>query len=134
MNIVIDTNILVSAVFFGGFPGRIVKAVTEGKLDTFVSKLISEEYREIVEGFKEKNSGKFNENLFENFLKTAKSVKPRKKIQICRDPDDDKFIECAVCAKAFYIVSGDKDLLVLERYGDVEIITAKDFCEKHLEK
>ena len=134
MNIVIDTNILVSAVFFGGFPGRIVKAVTEGKLDTFVSKLISEEYREIVEGFKEKNSGKFNENLFENFLKTAKSVKPRKKIQICRDPDDDKFIECAVCAKALYIVSGDKDLLVLERYGDVEIITAKDFCEKYLEK
>ena len=134
MNIVIDTNILVSAVFFGGFPGRIVKAVTEGKLDTFVSKLISEEYREIVEGFKEKNSGKFNDKLFENFLKTAKSVKPRKKIQICRDPDDDKFIECAVCAKAFYIVSGDKDLLVLERYGDVEIITAKDFCEKYLEK
>ena len=134
MNIVIDTNILVSAVFFGGFPGRIVKAVTEGKLDTFVSNLISEEYREIVEGFKEKNSGKFNENLFENFLKTAKSVKPRKKIQICRDPDDDKFIECAVCAKAVYIVSGDKDLLVLERYGDVEIITAKDFCEKYLDK
>ena len=134
MNIVIDTNILVSAVFFGGFPGRIVKAVTEGKLDTFVSNLISEEYREIVEGFKEKNSGKFNENLFENFLKTAKSVKPRKKIQICRDPDDDKFIECAVCAKALYIVSGDKDLLVLERYGDVEIITAKDFCEKYLDK
>ena len=134
MNIVIDTNILVSAVFFGGFPGRIVKAVTEGKLDTFVSKLISEEYREIVEGFKEKNSGKFNDKLFENFLKTAKSVKPRKKIQICRDPDDDKFIECAVCAKALYIVSGDKDLLVLERYGDVEIITAKDFCEKYLEK
>lgn len=47
---------------------------------------------------------------------------------------DDKFISCAVDAKALYIVSGDKDLLTIENYGDVEIITAKDFAVKFLKE
>ncbi|MBQ7692015.1 MAG: putative toxin-antitoxin system toxin component, PIN family [Oscillospiraceae bacterium] len=53
-------------------------------------------------------------------------------MQVSRDPDDDKFIECAVDAKALFVVSGDKDLLVLERYEDVEIISAAEFCRRYL--
>ncbi len=47
-------------------------------------------------------------------------------------PDDDKFISCALDAKALYIVSGDKDLLVMGHYEDVQIITAADFCNQYL--
>ncbi len=53
-------------------------------------------------------------------------------IEVCRDPDDDKFIECAVDAKALYIVSGDNDLLVIGEYENIQVITAKVFCEMYL--
>ncbi len=56
----------------------------------------------------------------------------RSEVHLSRDLDDDKFIACANDARAIYIVSGDKDLLVLERYKDIEIITAKAFCERYL--
>lgn len=59
-------------------------------------------------------------------------IEAKTKVEISRDPDDDKFIGCAKDGKALYIVSGDKDLLVLEKYEDIEIITANEFCEKYL--
>ena len=43
-----------------------------------------------------------------------------------------KFIGCAVDAKALYIVSGDNDLLVIGEYENIQVITAKDFCEMYL--
>jgi putative PIN family toxin of toxin-antitoxin system len=48
---------------------------------------------------------------------------------ICRDPDDDWVIACAVVGKANFIVSGDRDLLTLERVGTIEILTAAQFLE-----
>jgi predicted nucleic acid-binding protein len=44
-----------------------------------------------------------------------------------RDPDDNMVLECAVEGKAHYIVTGDKDLLVLKTFGDIRIIRASDF-------
>ena len=49
-----------------------------------------------------------------------------------RDPDDDKFIECALDAGAVYIISGDKDLLSLEKYRGVTMITAAEFVAKYI--
>jgi predicted nucleic acid-binding protein len=48
-------------------------------------------------------------------------------IHICRDPDDNKFISCAVDSKCYYIVSGDKDLLSLNNYENIEILTVGEF-------
>ena len=56
----------------------------------------------------------------------------RSEIDVCRDTDDNKFLECAVDSNSLFIVSGDKDLLIIKQYGSVEIITAKDFCDKYL--
>ena len=72
MKIVIDTNVVISGTFFGGFPGRVVEAVAENR------------------------------------------------------------IKACASAKALYIVSGDKDLLDLEEYSGVKIITAAEFCNKYL--
>ncbi|MCF0113471.1 MAG: putative toxin-antitoxin system toxin component, PIN family [Bacilli bacterium] len=129
---VVDTNIVISGVFFGGFPQKVVEAVSRGVFASYVSKSIVEEYREITEAFKEKGIGYFDAQLLSSFLNAVNLVEPKDSIAVCRDPDDDKFLECAVAAKALYIVSGDKDLLLLERYKDIEIITAKNFCERYL--
>ena len=48
---------------------------------------------------------------------------------ISRDPDDDKFIACAIAGRADFLISGDQDLLTLERVGDVRIITARELLE-----
>lgn len=61
-------------------------------------------------------------------------IEPNSHIELSRDPDDDKFLECAKDAKALFIVNGDKDLLVLEKFENIEIITAREFCDKVLKK
>ena len=61
-----------------------------------------------------------------------RNIEPISHVELSRDPDDDKFIGCAKDARALYIVSGDKDLLVLEHYENIQIVTAKEFCELYL--
>ncbi len=57
-------------------------------------------------------------------------MKEKEKVKLCRDPDDDKFINCALAAKAVYIVSGDSDLLVLKGKSPIEIVTPAEFYRK----
>jgi putative PIN family toxin of toxin-antitoxin system len=60
----------------------------------------------------------------------ATKVFPARKVEnICRDADDDKYIDCAIESQSAYIVSGDNDLLVLKEYADIKIVTAKEYLE-----
>ena len=64
-------------------------------------------------------------------MSSMKMTERKASIQVCRDPDDDKFIECAVDAQCIYIVSGDKDLLAVNRYNGIKIVTVADFFNKY---
>jgi uncharacterized protein len=59
-------------------------------------------------------------------------IVPGRNIVLCRDPDDDKFLSCAVSANATWIVSGDKDLLTLKAIEGIPIIKPADFIKAHL--
>ena len=65
-------------------------------------------------------------------IKAMEIIEPVTHVEICRDSDDNKFLECAKDSHALYIVSGDKDLLVIEQFGNIQIVTAKDFYEIYL--
>lgn len=132
MKIVIDTNVVISGVFFGGYPRRVLDAVLDGKTSASVTAEIAAEYVEIAQEMIERKQGHFRRELFAVLLSKMELIAPHSEVHLSRDPDDDKFIACASDAKALYIVSGDKDLLVLKRYQDIEIITAKEFCERYL--
>ena len=54
-------------------------------------------------------------------------------VDVCRDPKDNMFLECAIAAKAYYLVSGDSDLLVLEKIKEIPIITVNQFFDAHPE-
>jgi len=132
MRIVIDTNVLISGVFFGGFPRKILSAVVRQKITACATTEIINEYEEIVQEMINRKQGHINRAILSPLIKIMEIIEPITHVEICRDPDDDKFLGCAKDSHALYIVSGDKDLLAIEEYGDIQIVTAKDFCEKYV--
>ena len=63
-------------------------------------------------------------------ISDAEIIEPKMKIDICRDIDDNKFLECSVSGAADYLVSADKDLLDLVEYKGVKIISTQEFIKK----
>lgn len=132
MKIVVDTNVLISGVFFGGFPKKVLTSIVDKKFIACATVEIIEEYEEIVQEMIARRQGHINKNILAPLIKTMEIIEPISNVRISRDPDDDKFIGCAKDSGALYIVSGDKDLLVLRQYDNIQIVTAKEFCEKYL--
>ena len=131
MRIVIDTNMLVSGVFFGGFPRKILSAVVSRKITACATAEIINEYEEIVQEMIDRKQGHIDKAILTPLINAMEIIEPITHVEICRDPDDDKFLGCAKDSHALYIVSGDKDLLVMEEYENIQIMTAKDFYEKY---
>lgn len=132
MRIVIDTNVLISGVFFGGFPRKILNAVVEQKIIACATTEIINEYEEIVQEMINRKQGHLNKTILSPLVKSMEIIAPVTHIEVCRDCDDNKFLECAKDSHALYIVSGDKDLLVIKEYENIQIVTAKDFYEQYL--
>lgn len=132
MNIVVDTNVLISGVFFGGLPGKVLSSIVNDRVTAFATTEIISEYEEVVQEMISRHQGKLNRSILLPLINAMKIIEPVSEVIACRDPDDDKFIGCAKDAHALYIVSGDKDLLVLGHYENIQIVTAKEFCEKYL--
>ncbi len=127
--VVIDTNIYISAIFWGGKPRKIIDSGREEKILIFTSIEIEDE----IAG---KLSKKFNlkeseiNNILLDFSTFTIPIKITKHIDaVPDDPDDNKFIECAVMCNADYIVSGDEHLLKLKEYTGIKILKASEFLK-----
>ena len=131
MKILIDTNILISALFFGKFPKEFLNEVLEGNFEICINDKIFSEYEKTI-AKKISKKKVLNEILYEKFLAEVRYFESISDLKICRDPDDDKFINCAIDAKAIYIVSGDNDLLTIKNFAGIEIVTAREFYNKYL--
>lgn len=132
MRIVVDTNVLISGVFFGGFPRKILSEIVRSNLTACATAEIVDEYEAIIQEMIGRKQGHLNRDILVPLIRAMEIIEPVTQVKMSRDPDDDKFLGCAKDAHAMYIVSGDKDLLVLERFENIEIVTAKEFCEKYL--
>ncbi len=127
MRIVIDTNVIVSALFFGGKPRALLELVATGHLDIFVTQEILAEYKATIDYLLEKYHGHQLPSFLPEFKKVASVIESSSRVRVCRDPDDNKFIECALDGQCSYIVSGDKDLLDIERFKNIRIILVSEF-------
>ena len=130
MRVVVDTNVFVSS-FFGGIPRKIVDLWKKGQIILCLSKPIVEEYVEVLRRLGLQNEIELKElmGLFAQgpgILFSART--PRLKI-VDKDPDDNKFIECAVALNATYVVSGDKSLLGVGGYMGISIVTPRQFMD-----
>ena len=133
MRIVLDTNVLISGIFFTGPPYQILEAWRDGNLQILVSPAILEEYRrvmnELVSQFEAINLDPFLDLLT---LRSEIVLAPLMPRIIKEDPSDDKFLECAVAGKAVCIVSGDKHLLKLSEFRGIRILTPRHFIQMYL--
>jgi len=135
LKIVIDTNVFVSS-FFGGVPREIIDLWKNGKVVLCLSQKIIEEYLEVLNrlGLEDKHEMENLTKLFaEGYNSIFTSKTPRLKV-VEDDPDDNKFIECAVALDSKFIISGDKYLKDIKKYVDIVILSPKEFINLHRSK
>ncbi len=131
MRIVIDTNVVASAIFFGGRPAELIRLVLSRSIDAIATEEILEEYHETIDYLFEKYKGKPIHFSITPLLSSMEIIQSVSDVKVCRDPDDDKFISCALDGACLYIVSGDKDLLTLKSYEGVRIVTVSEFFQEY---
>ena len=131
--VVLDTNVLISALLFRGRLPKIVGLWQKGKIIPVISKETFSELMTVLEYPKFSLTQEETDSIIKyeilpyfEIVEVVKDVKG-----ICRDPEDDKFISCAISASADYIVSGDKDLIDLKQYKSIKIIKASEFLEMY---
>jgi putative PIN family toxin of toxin-antitoxin system len=131
MRIVLDTNIFVSALLWGGKPREILERVLEGKDELFISRPMLNELFEVLKRPKFMMDEGYIELFIREIEDIAKIVVVSENIrELCRDVDDNKIIECALEARADCLITGDNDLLVLKRYGHLEIVELATYFRK----
>jgi putative PIN family toxin of toxin-antitoxin system len=133
MRVVLDTNVFVSGVFFSGPPYEILEAWRDKKLELIVSPPILEEYRRVGKKLADQFSGVDLTPILSLIAAKARVIDSEEPPDpVCDDPDDDKFIACAISGEAEYIVSGDKHLLKINGYEGISIVKPRQFLERHL--
>lgn len=131
MKIVIDTNIVVSGIVFGGKPERLLRLAIKNDVEMCISSKILAEYDEIIARLSAKYPNRPKSITLKDLIDSASIVSPTQTVTVCRDNDDNKFIECALAGKCLYIVSGDADLLDLKAYAGIEIVTVAEFFSRY---
>lgn len=132
MKVVIDTNIFVSS-FFGGNPRKIIDLWKNGSISLCLSKDILEEYLDVLErvGLKEEEEIKELLSLFAKGVNIVFTTRTPQIRVVKDDPDDDKFIECAIALKAEVIITGDKALKAMGEYMGIKILTPLEFTRTY---
>jgi putative PIN family toxin of toxin-antitoxin system len=134
LKVVMDTNVFVSGVFFSGPPYQILKAWQSGEFELIVSREILDEYRRVGEILGEEHPGVDLKPVLNFVLEHAKVYKSAVlKEPVCEDPDDDKFIACALASGSKIIVSGDKHLLKISGYQRIQVLKPRAFVDEYLE-
>ena len=133
MKVVLDTNVLVSGVFFGGQPGKILKAWRDGEVLLVLSDEILKEYIDVLGRLEKQHPPIEAEPIIELILAGSKIVSaPPLGDSVSSDPDDDKFIACAIAAKANVVVSGDKHLVSVDGFKGLAILKPSEYVKKYL--
>jgi putative PIN family toxin of toxin-antitoxin system len=122
--IVLDTNVLISAILFGGPPRDVLKLVISGTARCSLSPAILDELRDVLQRPKFKFSPEQSFNILEELHTACGIINPMVKINvITEDPDDNRILECSVETKADFIVSGDRHLLDLVEFRGIKVLT-----------
>jgi putative PIN family toxin of toxin-antitoxin system len=133
MKIVLDTNVLMSGIFFSGPPYRILRGWRDGAVRLAVCLEILAEYRQVALRLSQRYKGIDIASLLDliavhsHIVQAAPLPSP-----ICSDRSDDIFLACALAARTRIIVSGDRHLLAASGYAGLQVLRPKLFVEQFL--
>ena len=135
MRLIVDTNVFVSGIFFSGPPFKILDSWRHGRVSLVISPDILDEYQLAGEKLAGQFPGVDLEPWIELLMLKASLVDaPPLAQSACDDPDDDKFLACAIASKTKLISSGDKHLLDVSGYHGITVLKPRTFVDKYLEK
>lgn len=129
MRVVLDTNVLVSALHFGGRPRRLLETVLRGEHRLIIGSAILSELEAVLVEVCGWSSDRARAACGE-LEALGEVVSPAEVPRLCRHPDDDEILAIASAGHASALVTGDADLLTLANYGQVRIVTVADFGKR----
>lgn len=134
MKITVDTNILISGLFWEGNERKLIELAEEGEIELVLSEAIIEEFEEVLS--RNEFKLKLNEiesnvgSVIDKILSIATITEPQEKINAVEDDKDDNIVlECALSGEVRYIVSGDRHLFELYEFRGIPILRARKMME-----
>ena len=131
MRVVLDTNVLISAVFWAGKPKEVLNVVRRGHVVFVTSGPLLDELRSVL--VDKQKPFALDEKQAEIFLEHlgdfAEIIQPTSKLSVCMDEPDNRVLECALDGHADFVVTGDKDLLVLGLFEGTRIVSVSGFLD-----
>ena len=129
--IVLDTNVLISALLFGGKPRRVLDLVISGSADCTLSTVILDELKDVLQRPKFGFPADVCFHIIEELHGVCDIISPSVSVEVIRsDPNDDRILECAKEAQADFIVSGDPHLLDLGTFEKTRILSPADYLKE----
>lgn len=129
VKVVLDTNIVISALVFGGKPKQILQLAVDKKIQVVVSGVLLAELADVVN--KKFPVAVSDLQLFHALAKKRfLLVNPSESVSILADNDDNRILEAAIEGECQFIVTGDRELLALKAYQGVNIVTADEFLSE----
>ena len=130
LKVVLDSNIFISGILFGGNPRKIISLILEGKIELFISSEILVEIKTVLERDKFGFPVTVTRQIVFEIESLSRLVLPGQRHSVvARDLRDNIIIDCAVEAGADYIITGDDDLLSMKRFGKIGIVSAAEFLK-----
>ena len=130
VRVLLDTNILISALGFGSIPRKIFLLALEKKIQAVTSPILLAELGEVIS----KKFPKLSPQLpaVEKIIKKSfLTVQPKSVINILKDTDDNRVLEAAIKGNCSFIITGDEELLELGLFEGIEILAASGFLERY---
>jgi putative PIN family toxin of toxin-antitoxin system len=123
---------VISALLFSGTAARLVPLWQSRRITVLISREILTEYLRVFAYPKfQLSEQEIRPLIEEELLPFVETIRVRRRLAVIhRDPDDDKFLECAVAGRAQYLVTGDRDLRELGSFRGTTILTASEFLER----
>ena len=133
MKVVLDTNVIVSGIFFSGPPAKILRSWSQGKFRLVHSPEIFDEYTRVSAELAVKFPNIDIRRILDLVVVRSEVCSPAAlPQQVCEDPHDDKFFAAAIDTRTKIIVSGDKHLLKVSGYEGVSVLTPRQFVVRYL--
>lgn len=130
IRVTVDTNVIISALKFGGDPRRTLDRADSGVIKIAVSPPILDEIADVLQRDKIGWSASEARDFVKEFSQVADVVHPHEGLDVIKDdPDDNRILECAAAARSDYIISGDKHLLRLKSFAGRPIVKVSDFLD-----